>query len=341
MSEEAAGRMGAGGKGGAAAAGCLLAIDFGGTKIAMATATPSGERLGEAEIPTLAAEGAARVLARTREASLALLARTRRDQRGAGDAGALPLLAVAAVTPGIVQPDGIRFAPNNPGWETLALEPALRRMFAVRVVGVATDVKAAALAEARFGALAGVGTGLYVNLGTGLAAAAVIDGRVLRGAHGAAGEIGYQLLGAAGERACAEGGAPLEEHAGGGALAARVSALLGRETSAREAFALAATQPAVAALLDEALDTLARHVANLALMIDPERIVLGGGMARVPALVERLRAAVARAALFEPQWQRAAFGHGAALQGAIVVALDALRESAQEAAQTGAAIVAA
>ncbi|WP_260866169.1 hypothetical protein [Burkholderia gladioli] len=82
MSEEAAGRKGAGGKGGAAAAGCLLAIDFGGTKIAMATATPSGERLGEAEIPTLAAEGAARVLARTREASLALLARTRRDQRG-------------------------------------------------------------------------------------------------------------------------------------------------------------------------------------------------------------------------------------------------------------------
>ncbi|WP_167232952.1 hypothetical protein, partial [Burkholderia sp. Ap-962] len=66
-----------------------------------------------------------------------------------------------------------------------------------------------------------------------------------------------------------------------------------------------------------------------------------GGMARVPALVERLRAAVARAALFEPQWQRAAFGHGAALQGAIVVALDALRESAQGAAQPGAAIVAA
>ncbi|WP_425126663.1 hypothetical protein [Burkholderia gladioli] len=144
MSEAAAGRMGPGGKGGAAAAGCLLAIDFGGTKIAMATATPSGERLGEAEIPTLAAEGAARVLARTREAGLALLARTRREQRGAGDAGALPLLAVAAVTPGIVQPDGIRFAPNNPGWETLALEPALRRMFEVRVVGVATDVKAAA-----------------------------------------------------------------------------------------------------------------------------------------------------------------------------------------------------
>ncbi|NIF73562.1 hypothetical protein F3J16_25750, partial [Burkholderia sp. Ap-962] len=45
---EVAGQMGLDGKSGAATAGCLLAIDFGGTKIALATATPSGERLGEA-----------------------------------------------------------------------------------------------------------------------------------------------------------------------------------------------------------------------------------------------------------------------------------------------------
>ena len=60
-------------------------------------------------------------------------------------------------------------------------------------VTMATDVKAAALAEARWGALAGVDPGVYLNLGTGLAAAIVAGGRVLAGANGAAGEIGYNL----------------------------------------------------------------------------------------------------------------------------------------------------
>ena len=58
---------------------------------------------------------------------------------------------------------------------------------------MATDVKAAALAEARWGALAGADPGVYLNLGTGLAAAIVIGGVVLSGANGAAGEIGYNL----------------------------------------------------------------------------------------------------------------------------------------------------
>ena len=56
------------------------------------------------------------------------------------------------------------------------------------------DVNAAAAAELRWGALRGVDIGLYVNLGTGLAAALVVGGRVVPGAHGAAGEIGYLLV---------------------------------------------------------------------------------------------------------------------------------------------------
>ena len=59
---------------------------------------------------------------------------------------------------------------------------------------VATDVKAAATAEARWGALAGYDPAIYLNLGTGLGAAIVVDGRVVKGAHGASGEIGYNLV---------------------------------------------------------------------------------------------------------------------------------------------------
>ncbi|WP_181969894.1 ROK family protein [Paraburkholderia sp. DHOC27] len=296
--------------------GFLLAIDFGGTKIAMATVTATGQRLHETEIPTWAEQGADRVLARMFDAALTLASKTALDTDGA-------LLAVAAVTPGIVQPDGIHLAPNNPGWERLALAARLREGFGVDCVSVATDVKAAALAEARCGALMGVEYGLYLNVGTGLAAAPVVGGKVLRGAHGAAGEIGYQLRGVMGEVPFVDGGAPLENFISGRALADRTSALLGRTVTTREAFELAASMPAVATLIDDALDGLAMHVANMALLLDPSHIVIGGGMARVPAVLAAIEAQLERAVPYPPVVAVAAFGKGAALQGAIAAVMDA------------------
>lgn len=304
----------------AGTSGFLLAIDFGGTKIAMATTTPAGKRLHEAEIPTLAEQGAQTVMRRMFEAARDLISTTR-----AG--GERQLLAVAAVTPGIIEPDGIRLAPNNPGWDRLALYDVLHAGFAAQCVTVETDVKAAALAEARCGALAGVDCGLYLNLGTGLAAAAVIDGRVLRGANGAAGEIGYQLRGVPDEVLFADGGASLENFVSGRAIADRVSALLGRNVSTHEAFALQDSMPQVAALIKGAFEGLARHVANLTLMLDPSRIVIGGGMARIPGIPDGIRSLLARAVPYPPDVAIAAFGHGAALQGAIVAASDAWASS--------------
>jgi len=77
------------------------------------------------------------------------------------------------------------------------------------------DVKLAALAELTWGALAKVAHGVYLNLGTGIAATLVVDGQVVDGAHGAAGEIGYWLTGSAMPQAAAQGAAPTEEALGG------------------------------------------------------------------------------------------------------------------------------
>lgn len=296
--------------------GFLLAIDFGGTKIAMATTTPAGQRLHETEIPTLAEQGAEAVMRRMFEAARALIAKTLAGVERR-------FLAVAAVTPGIIEPDGIRLAPNNPGWDQLALHDVLRAGFGAQCVTIETDVKAAALAEARCGALVGVDCGLYLNLGTGLAAAAVIDGKVLRGANGASGEIGYQLRGVVDEVLFADGGASLEDFVSGRAIADRVSVLLGRNVSTHEAFALQDSLPHVAALIEDAFACLARHVVNLTLMLDPSRIVIGGGMARIPGIPDGMRSLLARAVPYPPEVAIAAFGHGAALQGAIVAASDA------------------
>ncbi|MFL9875627.1 ROK family protein [Paraburkholderia megapolitana] len=294
----------------------VLAVDFGGTKIAMSTATPQGVRLIETEIPTHAQQGAARVMERMFDAAHALLAQTAARHGGA-------LRVVAAVTPGIVEPDGVRLAPNNPGWDTLPFAQTLRAGFSGASVVVETDVKAAALAESRCGALMGVECALYLNLGTGLASAVVIDGKVLRGAHGAAGEIGYQLRGVADEIPFADGGTPLEQFVSGSALSNRVGALLGRPVSAREAFVLADADARIAALIDDALYRLSVHVANIALTLDPARIAVGGGMARVPRILPELAAMLARAVPYPPEVVPAAFEHGAALQGAILCAVDA------------------
>ncbi|MEV4253665.1 ROK family protein [Spirillospora sp. NPDC049652] len=295
-------------------AGFVLGIDFGGTKIAMATAGPDGTVLRTVRLATLAGDGARTVLDRALDAARRLSAETGRD--------AGPLLAAGVATFGVVRDDRVLLAPNVPGWEELPLPRLLRDGLGAPAVRLDNDVNAATAAELRWGGLAGTGTGLYVNVGTGLGAGLVAGGRVVRGANGAAGEIGY-LLRSPGEPGHAAGRAPLEEDVSGGGLARRASALAGREITARELFG--ASVPAeLRVLRDRALGELAMMVANLAITLDPERVVLGGGMAAEPALVSRIEGLLDRAVPFPPVLKPAHFGADAALRGALALALDSL-----------------
>ena len=287
---------------------CILAIDFGGTKVALARATATDVRLGDVlRLPTRPTAGADQVVRRSFKAARRLLA--------APD-------AVGVSTFGVVRGDRIRLAPNVPGWDGLELPRLLREEFGAIPVAIGNDVKAAALAELRWGALQGVDVGIYLNLGTGLATALVVDGAVVRGAHGAAGEIGY-VLGSAGEPGFADGRAPLEEVVSGAALAARGSQLLGRPVTAYDLFALR-DDPAVGRLLDDAVAAMAMVVANLCITLDPERVVVGGGMMRAARyILPRISAEVAKAVPFPPAIQPARFVDDASLLGAFALALEA------------------
>jgi glucokinase len=277
-----------------------------------------GGLLARSEMPTDSGAGVPGVIHRVAGAARALLDQVR--------APAPALAAVAAVTPGIVLKDQVLLAPNNLGWDSLGLARELRAAFGVELVVVDNDVKAAARAEARWGRLAGSTTGIFLNLGTGLGFAAVVNGEVLRGAHDAAGEIGYQLTGHPEERALTEGGAPLEEVAGGRGIAERASACLGRPVTAAEAFALARSEPRVGELLSEALAVLGRHVANLAVAFDPEVIAVGGGMSGSAAAVfPALREQLDRAVPYPPRLEVARFARDGSLAGAILLAAEAVR----------------
>lgn len=284
----------------------ILGIDFGGTKVALATADATGAPLRRVRLETRAADGAEQVVRRALDAARRLVA---------GTPGTLT--AVGVSTFGVVRDGRVRLAPNVPGWEDLPL-PDLVSGGLGAPVRVDNDVNAATTAEARWGRLAGVGTGVYVNLGTGLGAGLVVGGRVVPGAHGAAGEIGY-LLRRPGEPGCAQGRAPLEEYASGSGLAVRASALLGEPVTAAGLFARR-DEPRAAALLDDTAAALGMAVANLATTLDPERVVLGGGMAAEPSLLPAIRATVARAVPFPPEVVTARFVDDAALIGAIALA---------------------
>ena len=306
----------------------VLGLDFGGTKIAMAVCGPDGEQLASVTVATDAAAGARACFDRGIRSARELLA---------AFAPGREVAAVGVATFGIPFDDHVDLAPNVGGWGDLPLGRELKAAFPGAAVRMATDAKAAALAEARWGALAGADPGIYLNLGTGLAVGIVVGGQVLQGRHGAAGEIGYNL------RSVADVGAPgprpvLEEMVSGLGLARRAATLDGAggavpASSAAEpltaagVFEASEQDPALDGLVSEFVAELSYHVVNLAICLNPERIAVGGGMAGSwerlrPGLHDALRAGVP----FPPELVPARFPSDAPLIGAVGLAVDAARD---------------
>src|SRR3989440_2523599 len=291
----------------------VVAIDFGGTKIAVATADMTGSILKQARLDTNASHGAQQVLERTTVTAHALIERTVAEVGG-------HCVAVGVATPGVVHNDGVLLSPNIPGWERVSVRETMRTKLRIPTVVAANDVKAAAMAEVLWGALKGAAPAVFLSLGTGIAAAIVIGGQVLIGAHGAAGEIGYNLRSVLDYSGAAHGRAPLEEAIGGRFIGERGSLLLGEPLSAADVFAHSDARARF--LVDETLTELATHVANLAILIDPARIAVGGGLMSsgdmiLRALAFRLEYAVP----FPPEIVPARFLNDASLYGAIALAL--------------------
>jgi glucokinase len=301
----------------------VVGIDIGGTKISLCAADRSGEVLAVRRIATGSDDGAAAVVDRFTTAASGLIdeVATRRGVRVAG---------VGIVSPGVVRPEGVQLAPNNLGWEQLPLVATVRERLGLDAVDADNDAKGATAAEARWGALAGVSDGILLNLGTGFSAGAVCGGALVRGAHGAALEIAYQVPSDGPLRGFRDGRAPLEEIFSGAGLQAAASALLVRPTHTAEVFeAMAgvddrgagADTGRLAALGERALDVAARAVANLAVALDPEVLALSGGMLRsADVILARFGAALARLVPFPPRVVMARFAEHAPLAGACLLA---------------------
>jgi glucokinase len=298
----------------------VLGLDFGGTKIAMAVCEPNGEVRASTTVSSGGELGARASFERGISAARELLAAV---------APGREMAAVGVSTFGIPFEDRVELAPTIDGWSDLPLGLEVRSAFPGAVVRLATDAKAAAQAELRWGALAGYDPAIYLNLGTGLSSAIVAGGQVLRGGNGAAGEIGYNL------RSAADVGVPLaartmlEDMISGQALARRATGHTapGELMDAAEVFEASRDVPGLDDLVTEFVAELAFHVVNLAICINPVRIAVGGGMVRSwdrlrPGLEEALIAGVP----FPPELVVARFPSDAPLIGAVGLAVDAARE---------------
>lgn len=291
----------------------VLAIDFGGTKVAIATADTTGSILKQARLDTNAFQGAQQILERTTVTAHKLIERTLTEVGG-------QCIAVGVATPGIVRDKGVFLSPNIPGWELVPLRETMRASLHIPTVAAENDVKAAAMAEVLWGALKGADPAVFLSLGTGIAAAIVVGGRVVTGAHGASGEIGYNLRSVLDSSGAAQGRAPLEEAIGGRFIGLRGSLLLEEPLSAADMFAHSDIRARF--LVDEMLAELATHVANLAILIDPARIAVGGGlMSSGDVILRALAFRLGYAVPFPPEIVPARFLNDASLYGAIALAL--------------------
>jgi glucokinase len=257
--------------------GAIIAVDLGGTKCHGALADLAGDVLHEDFRPTGGPERATATVVKCLGAL-----------RSQAAAEGVPIHAVVVGIPALIDPEtGLAAAGPNVGWEGFDVLGTLRP-HVPEPLEVDNDANLAALGQAWRGQAIGVRSFVTLTLGTGIGGGVVIDGRLVRGFHNAAGEIGHLLLGRnqlRGQRGSRLG---FEALASGPALGARAAALLEKSsesTLARGEFdtpdvfaAAAAGDPIGERVIAELLDYVAMVVVNITALIDPELIILDGSV---------------------------------------------------------------
>jgi len=281
-----------------------LGIDLGGTKIAAGVVSSDGEVRGLSRVDTPAREGVAAVVramagAARGAARAAGVSVKRLAGGGVGAPGPIDVEAGLVVSP-----------PNLPGWRDVALGRLLGRGLGL-TLALANDANAAGLAEHRFGAGQGCSPLVYLTVSTGIGGAILIDGKVVSGARGAAGEVGHLVLVpdgplcGCGNRGCLEALASgtavarrareAVRQAAPSTLTERFASRPSRITAAMVADIAREGDPEARRIMAEAMEHLGRGVASLVNLLNPERVVIGGGLSSVgPALFDPVRRAVAR-----------------------------------------------
>ena len=293
----------------------LVAFDLGGTELKAARIAAGGRVERFTRVPSNAGDGEAPLFAAIAAAARQL---DLHDSPG----------VVGFGSPGVIHPasgiivdrtPNVRLTPDFP------MRERLERLFERRVV-IDNDANCAALAEHEAGAAKGARVSITVTVGTGVGSGIVVDGRVVQGAFGGAGEVGHVPVGSEGPPCgCGVVGCAEPMASGSGLLARAREAGLDVD-SARAVFE---SREAVAAeLIDRMVDHLARILGAATQVLNPDVIVIGGGVAQAgEKLFAPLRSALERYTLASHREQLrlvpAALGEQAGVIGAGLLAWQA------------------
>jgi glucokinase len=278
----------------------VLALDIGGTKLAVGVVTGDGAVHGLVIEPT----------PRTgdwRPAVNLLFDMGRRSLRQA-DAGPIRAVGIACGGP-LDAPTGMLLNPPHlPGWVGVPIGPLAAEAFGVPFA-LENDATAAAVAEHRLGAGRGTSTMLYLTVSTGIGGGAIVNGTLHRGAAGNGGEFGHVMVRRGGRLcSCGRHGC-VEAYASGTSIAERAREALAADrnstlatlpvvTAADVASAASAGDRLAGAVWAETVSLLGSAVTDLVNVFEPDMVVLGGGVTRSGALLlDPVRELVAREAM--------------------------------------------
>jgi predicted NBD/HSP70 family sugar kinase len=303
-------------------AGYVLGLDMGAQYLRGAVADLAGSVL---------ARGAARLHAssvRGRIGELVQLAGALCAEAGLDRAA---VTQVVLGSPGVYddRQDAMALTGRPTGWERPEVMTRLREEFGATLV-IENDINAAALAEQADGHGREVGSFAFVSVGTGIGMGLVVGGQLVRGAHGVAGEIAYvPMTGGHGAEpdtgtSSADWRGALEDASSAAAVvrSARRAGLRG-QVSARSVFQAAARgdDRAGAVVADEA-QLVARMLCTVISVIDPELIVLGGGIGQAPGFADAVVAELSPMAPVVPDVRVSALGTEAVVDGCLAAAAE-------------------
>ncbi|MEU7630506.1 ROK family protein [Nocardia sp. NPDC049220] len=262
-----------------------LGLDVGGTTIKGEITDISGTVLATGTVATPWGEAAFDAMAELGDRLLAELSGVQRRLVG----------RAAVVLPGLVDTaNSIAVFSSNVGWRDVHLGDRFTRRWDIPVL-LEHDVTVAGWAESRFGAGSGHDNVCVLILGTGISGTLTVGGRLVRSHYGQVGEYGHVPVRRADGVPCPCGNIGcVETVASGAAMSRTYTRRTGREISgAAEIFALIASDPDAAAVVEDAVDALADGLVGMVHATCPELIVLGGGLAGAgAALTEPLHRAL-------------------------------------------------
>ena len=263
----------------------VVGVDVGGTKVAAGLVNAGGEIIKHARTPMVATGSAASGLAAVNAAIQQVLEGTS-DRK---------ITAIGICSPGPLDPKtGVVINPPNlPCWRNFPLADEVQALHKVPVK-VDNDANAAALAEVKWGAGRGYKNVFYGTVGTGIGTGIIFDGRIYHGRTGAAAEGGHMGIDIHGPRCgCGKKGC-VEVLASGPGIARRARQKLASNsnskvfelakgnpqpvTSEMVAQAYAVGDPLAREVIEETLDVLAYWLGNIVDLVEPDVIVMGGGV---------------------------------------------------------------